>query len=338
MSSMKTKIAINGFGRIGRNILRAIIEGDNNLDVIAINDSGLIDTNIHLLKYDSIHGKMNNEIKIVEKNIISVDGQNIIKLSDKDPKNLPWKELGIDIVLECTGKFNNKEGSLMHLSSGAKRVLISAPARESHITAVYGVNHRDIDANHTIISNASCTTNALAPLAMVLNDSIGIETAFMTTIHSYTGDQPTLDRNHKDLYRARSAGQSIIPTSTGAASAVGEVIPALKGKIDGVAMRVPTPNVSVIDLKIVASRMTSIDEVNSLFNNAANSDLKGILSITNEKLVSIDINHDPHSAVIAMDQTKVLNKKFVRVMAWYDNEWGFSHRMCDMADHIGQII
>ena len=335
---MKTKIAINGFGRIGRNVLRSIIQGNNNLEIIAINDSGSIDTNIHLLKYDSIHGKMNSEIKSSQKNIISVDGHNIIKLSDKDPKNLPWKKLGIDIVLECTGKFNSKAGSMMHINAGAKKVLISAPAHESHITAVYGVNHREINASHTIISNASCTTNALAPLAKVLNDSIGIESAFMTTIHSYTGDQPTLDRNHKDLYRARSAAQSIIPTSTGAASAVGDVIPALKGKIDGFAMRVPTPNVSVIDLKIVASRATSIDEINSLFYNAANSDLKNILSITNEKVVSIDINHDPHSAVIAMDQTKVLNEKFVRIMAWYDNEWGFSHRMCDMADHIGQII
>lgn len=336
---MVTKIAINGFGRIGRNILRAIVEDrKENLDVIAINDSGSIETNIHLLKYDSVHGRFPKDIDIYDMETINISGKHIKKLSNRNPETLPWKDLDIDIVLECTGKFNHKDLAIKHIQSGAKKVLISAPALKADITSVFGVNHKNIGKNHTIISNASCTTNALAPIAMVLNNSVGIESAFMTTIHSYTGDQPTLDRNHKDLYRSRSAAQSIIPTFTGAAEAVGEVLPELKGKIDGVAMRVPTPNVSVIDLKFTCSRDTTIEEINQIFIDASKTILKNIIDITEEKLVSIDLNHDNHSAIIAIDQTKVLNKRFVRVMAWYDNEWGFSHRMCDIATLIGKLL
>jgi glyceraldehyde 3-phosphate dehydrogenase len=334
---MAVKIAINGFGRIGRNILRALIEDKiDGLDVVAINDSGSIETNVHLLKYDSVHGKFPEKIDIFDKDIISINGKHIKKISNKNLEKLSWKD--IDIVLECTGKFNDGKLAIQHIKSGAKKVLISAPAINVDITSVFGVNHNDIDKNHNIISNASCTTNALAPIAMILNNSVGIESAFMTTIHSYTGDQPTLDRNHRDLYRSRSASQSIIPTSTGAAKAVGDVIPELKGKIDGVAMRVPTPNVSVIDLKFTSSRTTSVEEINQIFIDASGSGLKNIINITEEKVVSIDLNHDKHSAIIAIDQTKVLNKKFIRVMAWYDNEWGFSHRMCNMAAHIGKLL
>ena len=334
---MAAKIAINGFGRIGRNILRAIIEDRiDGLDVIAINDSGSIETNVHLLKYDSVHGKLPEKIDILDKDTISINGKHIKKISNKNLETLSWKD--IDIVLECTGKFNDGDLAIQHIKSGAKKVLISAPAKNADITSVFGVNHKNIDKNHNIISNASCTTNALAPIAMILNNSVGIESAFMTTIHSYTGDQPTLDRNHRDLYRSRSAAQSIIPTSTGAAKAVGYVIPELKGKIDGVAMRVPTPNVSVIDLKFTSSKNTSVEEINQIFIDASEAGLKNIIDITEEKLVSIDLNHDKHSAIIAIDQTKVLNKRFIRVMAWYDNEWGFSHRMCNMAVHIGKLL
>ena len=334
---MAAKIAINGFGRIGRNILRAIIEDRiDGLDVIAINDSGSIETNVHLLKYDSVHGRFPEKIDILDKDTISINGKHIKKISNKNLETLPWKD--IDIVLECTGKFNDRDLAIQHIKSGAKKVLISAPAKNADITSVFGVNHKNIDKNHNIISNASCTTNALAPIAMILNNSVGIESAFMTTIHSYTGDQPTLDRNHRDLYRSRSAAQSIIPTSTGAAKAVGYVIPELKGKIDGVAMRVPTPNVSVIDLKFTSSKNTSVEEINQIFIDASEAGLKNIIDITEEKLVSIDLNHDKHSAIIAIDQTKVLNKRFIRVMAWDDNEWGFSHRMCNMAVHIGKLL
>jgi glyceraldehyde 3-phosphate dehydrogenase len=262
----------------------------------------------------------------------------IKKLSNRNPIELEWGKIGADIILECTGKFNNKIEAQKHMHSGAKKVLISAPAKNADITSVYGVNHKQINKDHLIISNASCTTNALAPLAAILHKKIGIDSAFMTTIHSYTGDQPTLDRNHKDLYRARSAAQSIIPTTTGAAKAVGEVIPELNGKIDGVAMRVPTPNVSVIDLNFVASRDTTVEEINNQFSFASENDFKNIISVTDEKLVSIDINHDKHSAILALDQTKLINKRFGRIMAWYDNEWGFSHRMCDMAIHIGNML
>ena len=335
---MTVKIAINGFGRIGRNVLRAVIEShEKEIKVVAINDSGPINTNVHLLKYDSVHGRLNSDIKIINENTFEINGMEIKKLSNRNPEELEWGKLGVDIVLECTGKFNNKADAMKHIQSGAKKVLISAPAKNADITSVYGVNQNQINKDHIIISNASCTTNALAPLAAVLHKTIGIDSAFMTTIHAYTGDQPTLDRNHKDLYRARSAAQSIIPTTTGAAKAVGEVIPDLNGKIDGVAMRVPTPNVSVIDLNFVASRNTTIEEINNMFSNASENDFKKIIRVTNEQVVSIDINHDEHSAILALDQTKLINKRFGRIMAWYDNEWGFSHRMCDMAIHIGNL-
>ncbi len=335
---MTVKIAINGFGRIGRNVLRAVIEShEKEIKVVAINDSGPINTNVHLLKYDSVHGRLNSDIKIINENTFEINGMEIKKLSNRNPEELEWGKLGVDIVLECTGKFNNKADAMKHIQSGAKKVLISAPAKNADITSVYGVNQNQINKDHIIISNASCTTNALAPLAAVLHKTIGIDSAFMTTIHAYTGDQPTLDRNHKDLYRARSAAQSIIPTTTGAAKAVGEVIPDLNGKIDGVAMRVPTPNVSVIDLNFVASRDTTIEEINKMFSNASENDFKKIIRVTNEQVVSIDINHDEHSAILALDQTKLINKRFGRIMAWYDNEWGFSHRMCDMAIHIGNL-
>jgi glyceraldehyde 3-phosphate dehydrogenase len=335
---MTVKIAINGFGRIGRNVLRAVIEShEKEIKVVAINDSGPLKTNVHLLKYDSVHGRLNSDIKIINDDTFEVNGMKIKKLSNRNPEELEWGKLGVDIVLECTGKFNNKADAMKHIQSGAKKVLISAPAKNADITSVYGVNQNQINKDHIIISNASCTTNALAPLAAVLHKTIGIDSAFMTTIHAYTGDQPTLDRNHKDLYRARSAAQSIIPTTTGAAKAVGEVIPDLNGKIDGVAMRVPTPNVSVIDLNFVASRDTTIEEINNMFSYASENDFKKIIRVTSEQVVSIDINHDEHSAILALDQTKLINKRFGRIMAWYDNEWGFSHRMCDMAIHIGNL-
>lgn len=335
---MTVKIAINGFGRIGRNVLRAVIESHKKeIKVVAINDSGPIKTNVHLLKYDSVHGRLNSDIKIINDDTFEINGMKIKKLSNRNPEELEWGKLDVDIVLECTGKFNNKADAMKHIQSGAKKVLISAPAKNADITSVYGVNQNQINKDHIIISNASCTTNALAPLAAVLHKTIGIDSAFMTTIHAYTGDQPTLDRNHKDLYRARSAAQSIIPTTTGAAKAVGEVIPDLNGKIDGVAMRVPTPNVSVIDLNFVASRDTTIEEINNMFSYASENDFKKIIRVTDEQVVSIDINHDEHSAILALDQTKLINKRFGRIMAWYDNEWGFSHRMCDMAIHIGNL-
>ena len=335
---MTIKVAINGFGRIGRNVARAIIsDHTQEIDLLAINDSASVETNLHLLKYDSIHGALVDKIEKINSDLFKINKNQIKKFSSKDPNDLPWGDLNIDLVLECTGKFNDKKLSVKHINAGAKKVLISAPAKDVDITAVFGVNHHEIMADHKVISNASCTTNALAPLAMALNDSVGIDTAFMTTIHSYTGDQPTLDRNHKDLYRARSAAQSIIPTTTGAAISVGEVIPQLRGKIDGMAMRVPIPNVSAIDLKFTANRDTTINEVNEILVQASNNQFLNILKTTNEKLVSIDINHDSHSAVIALDQTRVTNKKFVRVMAWYDNEWGFSQRMCDMSKHIGRL-
>ena len=335
---MALKVAINGFGRIGRNVARAIIRDHTpSIELAAINDSAPIETNMHLLKYDSVHGTLNDEIKKIDSDSFEINKKQIKKFSTKTPENIPWGDLNIDLVLECTGKFNDKKLSVKHVDAGAKKVLISAPAKAVDKTAVFGVNHLELKPEHTVISNASCTTNALAPMMKALNDTIGIDTAFMTTIHSYTGDQPTLDRNHKDLYRSRSAAQSIIPTTTGAAISVGEVIPQLKGRIDGIAMRVPTPNVSVIDLKFTASQATSINEINKILVQASNNQFLNILKTTDEKLVSIDLNHDSHSAVIALDQTRVTNKTFVRVMAWYDNEWGFSQRMCDMAKYIGTL-
>jgi glyceraldehyde 3-phosphate dehydrogenase len=327
---MTIRVAINGFGRIGRNILRAIVEtGRRDIEVIAANDLGPVETNAHLLRYDSVHGRFPHEVT-VKGDTINV-GEGAIKITaERDPSKLPWKELGVDIALECTGLFTTKDKASAHLTAGAKRVLVSAPADGADATIVFGVNHDTLTKDQKVVSNGSCTTNCLAPVAKVLNDTIGIETGFMTTIHAYTGDQPTLDTYHKDLYRARAAAMSMIPTSTGAAKAIGLVLPELKGKLDGVSIRVPVPNVSVIDLKVVAKRETDKQEVNDAMKRAAEQQLKGILSYTNDPNVSIDFNHNPYSATFHMDHTKVMNGTLVRVMAWYDNEWGFSERMVDL--------
>ena len=328
---MTVKVAINGFGRIGRNILRAIIEsGRNDLEVVSINDLGPVETNAHLIRHDSVHGRFPHEVKVAGD---SIDvGRGPIKVTAiKDPAQLPHKALGVEVALECTGIFASKEKAAAHLAAGAKRVLVSAPAEGADLTVVYGVNHDKLGKQHLVVSNASCTTNCLAPVAKVLNDAVGIEKGFMTTIHAYTNDQPSLDQVHKDLYRARAAALSMIPTSTGAAKAVGLVLPELAGKLDGVAIRVPTPNVSVVDFKFVAKRKTDKDEINAAIQRAAKQQLKGILAVTDAPNVSIDFNHDPHSAIFHLDQTKVMDGTLVRVMAWYDNEWGFSNRMADTA-------
>jgi glyceraldehyde 3-phosphate dehydrogenase len=335
---MSVRVAINGFGRIGRLTLRAAIEaGRKDIQVVAINDLGPVETNAHLLRFDSVHGRFPAEVK--------VDGDTMdcgfgpIKVTAiKDPATLPWKDLGIDIVLECTGIFTSKEKASAHLKAGAKAVLVSAPADGVDMTVVYGVNHDKLTKAHTVVSNASCTTNCLAPVVKVLNDAVGIEKGFMTTIHSYTGDQPTLDTLHKDMYRARAAALNMIPTSTGAAKAVGLVLPELAGKLDGVAIRVPTPNVSVVDLKFVAKKATSKDEINGAIQRAAEQQLKGVLGYTEQPNVSSDFNHDPRSSIFHMDQTKVMDGNLVRVMSWYDNEWGFSNRMLDTAVAMGKLL
>ena len=335
---MTVRVAINGFGRIGRNILRAIVEsGRKDILVVGINDLGPVETNAHLLRYDSVHGRFPGEVK-VSGDTIDVGAGPIKVTAIKDPSTLPWKDLNVDIALECTGIFVTREKAAAHLTAGAKRVIISAPAEGVDLTVVYGVNHDKLTKDHLVISNASCTTNCLAPVAKVLNDAIGIDKGFMTTIHSYTGDQPTLDTMHKDLYRGRAAALSMIPTSTGAAKAVGLVLPELNGKLDGVAIRVPTPNVSVVDFKFVAKRKTDKDEVNAAITRAAEQQLKGILGFTNAPNVSIDFNHDPRSSIFHMDQTKVMDGTLVRVMSWYDNEWGFSNRMADTAGAMGKLI
>ena len=335
---MSVKVAINGFGRIGRNILRSIIENkNNNIKVVGINDLGPIETNAHLLKYDSVHGILNRDV-IINGSDLDVGTGPIKVTAERNPENLPWKELDVDVVLECTGIFTSKEKAQQHITAGAKKVLISAPASGVDLTVVYGVNHKKISSEHQILSNASCTTNCLAPLAYVLNKSIGIENGFMTTIHSYTGDQPTLDTMHSDLYRARAAAANMIPTSTGAAKAVGLVLPELDGKLDGVAIRVPTQNVSVVDFKFNSKKETSIEEINEAIKIASENELKNILSFNDKKLVSSDFNHNPSSSIFHSDQTKVMNKKFVRILSWYDNEWGFSNRMCDTALEIGKYI
>ena len=335
---MSVKVAINGFGRIGRNILRSIIENENdNIKVVGINDLGPIETNAHLLKYDSVHGILNRDV-IINGSDLDVGTGPIKVTSERNPENLPWKELDVDVVLECTGIFTSKEKAQQHITAGAKKVLISAPASGVDLTVVYGVNHKKISSEHQILSNASCTTNCLAPLAYVLNKSIGIENGFMTTIHSYTGDQPTLDTMHSDLYRARAAAANMIPTSTGAAKAVGLVLPELDGKLDGVAIRVPTQNVSVVDFKFNSKKETSIEEINEAIKIASENELKNILCFNDKKLVSSDFNHNPSSSIFHSDQTKVMNKKFVRILSWYDNEWGFSNRMCDTALEIGKYI
>ena len=339
---MAIRVAINGFGRIGRNVLRAIAEfGRTDIEVVGINDLGPVETNAHLLRFDSVHGRFPGTVT-VDGDFISISNGKIsakIKVSaERDPSKLPWKALGVDIALECTGIFTSKEKASAHLTAGAKRVLVSAPADNADATIVYGVNNDTLKKSDMVVSNGSCTTNCLAPVAKVLNDTVGIETGFMTTIHAYTGDQPTLDTLHKDLYRGRAAAMSMIPTSTGAAKAIGLVLPELNGKLDGVSIRVPTPNVSVIDLKIVAQRKTSKEEINEAMKRAAEQQLKGILGYTTAPNVSIDFNHDLHSATFAMDQTKVQNGTLVRVLAWYDNEWGFSNRMADTAVAMGKLL
>jgi glyceraldehyde 3-phosphate dehydrogenase len=335
---MAVRVAINGFGRIGRNVLRAIYEAKrDDIEVVAINDLGPVETNAHLLRFDSVHGRFPGTV--------TVDGDSIdlgrgkIKVTVvRDPATLPWKDLGIDVGLECTGIFTARDKAAALLTAGARRVLVSAPSDGADATIVFGVNHDKLTKDHLVVSNGSCTTNCLAPVAKVLHDTVGIETGFMTTIHAYTGDQPTLDTMHKDLYRGRAAALSMIPTSTGAAKAIGLVLPELKGKLDGVAIRVPTPNVSVIDLKIVAQRTTTKEEINEAMKRASEQQLKGILGYTTAPNVSIDFNHDPHSSTFHMDQTKVQNGTLVRVMAWYDNEWGFSNRMADTAVAIGKLL
>jgi glyceraldehyde 3-phosphate dehydrogenase len=335
---MAIRVAINGFGRIGRNILRAVYEAKrSDIEIVAVNDLGPVETNAHLLRFDSVHGRFPGEVT-VEGDSISLGHGKIKVTAVKDPSTLPWKDLGIDIALECTGIFTARDKAAAHLTAGAKRVLVSAPADGADATIVYGVNHHKLSKEHLVVSNGSCTTNCLAPVAKVLNDTVGIETGFMTTIHAYTGDQPTLDTMHKDLYRGRAAALSMIPTSTGAAKAIGLVLPELNGKLDGVAIRVPTPNVSVIDLKIIARKSTTKEEINEAIKRAAAQELKGILGTTSAPNVSIDFNHDAHSATFAFDQTKVQAGTLVRVLAWYDNEWGFSNRMADTAVAIGKLI
>jgi glyceraldehyde 3-phosphate dehydrogenase len=335
---MTTRIAINGFGRIGRLVLRAAYESRrDDLEIVAVNDLGPVETNAHLLRYDSVHGRFPGEIATGE-GWIDLGRGRIRVTAERDPTKLPWRELGVDVALECTGIFTKREAAAKHLVAGAKRVLVSAPADDADLTVVMGVNHADLRPAHIVVSNASCTTNCLAPVAYVLHRGIGIERGYMTTIHAYTGDQSLVDTLHRDLRRARAAAQSLIPTSTGAAKAVGLVLPALKGKLDGTAIRVPTANVSLIDFKFDAARETSADEVNMLMVEAAESNrLKGIIGINKAPTVSIDFNHDPHSAIFDVTQTQVLDNRFVRVLAWYDNEWGFSNRMVEIAGRVGGL-
>lgn len=334
---MSVKVAINGFGRIGRNVLRAIIEsGRTDIDVVAINDLGPVETNAHLLQYDSVHGRFPVNVTTTED---SIDvGRGPIKVTAiRNPADLPWGD--VDIVLECTGIFTSKEACQAHLENGSSRVLISAPGKNADKTIVFGVNDGTLTSDDIVVSNASCTTNCLSPVAKVLNDAIGIKRGFMTTVHSYTGDQPTLDTMHSDLYRARAAAMSMIPTSTGAAKAVGLVMPELNGVLDGVAIRVPTPNVSCVDLTFETKRDTTVEEINELMHAAAASGpLKGILGVTDSKLVSMDFNHDPHSSIFATDQTKVMDGNLCRILTWYDNEWGFSNRMGDTAVAMGKLL
>ncbi|NDV52463.1 MULTISPECIES: type I glyceraldehyde-3-phosphate dehydrogenase [Roseobacteraceae] len=333
---MTVKVAINGFGRIGRNVLRAIIEsGRTDIEVVAINDLGPVETNAHLLQFDSVHGRFPHPVS-VSGDTIDV-GRGPIKVSaERNPADLPWAH--VDVVMECTGIFTDREKAAAHLANGASRVLVSAPSAGADKTIVYGVNDDTLTKDDLVVSNASCTTNCLSPVAKVLNDTVGIKKGFMTTIHSYTGDQPTLDTMHKDLYRARAAAMSMIPTSTGAAKAVGLVLPELNGKLDGVAIRVPTPNVSVVDLVFEAERETTVEEINDAIRVAANGKLSGILGYTDKKNVSIDFNHDPHSSIFHTDQTKVMEGTMVRILSWYDNEWGFSNRMSDTAVAMGKLI
>jgi glyceraldehyde 3-phosphate dehydrogenase len=335
---MAVRVAINGFGRIGRLVLRAIMEsGRKDIEVVGINDLGPVATNAHLFRHDTVHGAYRGEVKTKDDGMDV--GRGFMKVTaERDPAKLPWKDLGVEIALECTGLFTDKEKASKHLEAGAKRVLISAPGTNSDLTVVYGVNHDKLQKSHTVVSAASCTTNCLAPVAHVLHNALGIERGFMTTIHSYTGDQPTLDTMHKDLHRARAAALNMIPTSTGAAKAVGLVIPALNGKLDGTSIRVPTPNVSVVDFKFTTAKPTTKDAVNAAIKAAAASGpLKGILATNDEPLVSMDFNHNPASSTFDLTQTQVIEGVFVRVLSWYDNEWGFSNRMGDVAVEMGKL-
>ena len=332
------KVGINGFGRIGRLILRALLENyKGQIKIAGINDLGSIEANAHLVKFDSTHGTINHEVKIT-KDGFQIDNQNIKVFAERDPAKLPWGEMGIDVVLECTGFFLDKVSAGKHIDAGAKKVIISAPAKEVDFTVVQGVNSSGLKKDHDIISNGSCTTNCLAPVAMVLESNFGIEYGYMTTIHSYTGDQKLLDTLHKDLRRARASGDSMIPTSTGAAKAMSLVLPSLKGKLDGTAIRVPTPNVSLIDLTFVPSKEVSPEIINNAMIKASQGPLKGILAVNSAPLVSKDFNHNPHSSIFDLTQTQVIKGKFCRVLSWYDNEWGFSNRMCDTAIQIAGLI
>ncbi|WP_375691265.1 type I glyceraldehyde-3-phosphate dehydrogenase [Pseudooceanicola sp. LIPI14-2-Ac024] len=333
---MTTTLAINGFGRIGRNVLRAIAEsGRDDVEVVAINDLQPVETNAHLLRYDSVHGRFPGEVTVAGDTIDLGRGP-IRVTAERDPAALPWKD--VDIALECTGFFTDREAAARHLENGSARVLVSAPAKGADRTVVFGVNEGALTSEDLVVSNASCTTNCLAPVLKVLHEAIGVTRGFMTTVHSYTGDQPTLDTGHKDLYRARAAALSMIPTSTGATRAVELVLPDLAGKLDGVAIRVPTPNVSCIDVTFDAARPTTVEEVNDVMRAAAAGPLKGVLGVTEDKLVSVDLNHVANSATFATDQTRMLDGGFVRVLAWYDNEWGFSNRMADVAAAMGRLI
>mgnify|MGYP001395246283 FL=1 len=332
------KIGINGFGRIGRLILRALLENyKDKIQVVAINDLGSIETNAHLIKYDSTHGTLNHDVK-TSKDGFEISNQKIKVFAEKDPAKVPWDKVGADVVLECTGIFLDKSSAQNHIKGGAKKVIISAPAKEVDFTIVQGVNSKELKKDHNIISNGSCTTNCLAPVAMVLENNFGIEYGYMTTIHSYTGDQKLLDTLHKDLRRARSTEGAMIPTSTGAAKALSLVLPSLKGKLDGTAIRVPTPNVSLIDFTVVTKKEVSADTINDAMSKASQNSLKGILGINKKPLVSKDFNHDSHSSIFDVTQTQVIKGKFSRVLSWYDNEWGFSNRMCDTAIQISKLI
>jgi glyceraldehyde 3-phosphate dehydrogenase len=332
------KVGINGFGRIGRLILRAILENyKNKIQVVAVNDLGSIETNAHLIKYDSTHGTINEDVQ-TSKEGFKISNHDIKVFAEKDPANIPWGKVGADVVLECTGIFLDKKSSEKHLKAGAKKVIISAPGKDVDFTIVQGVNSKELKKDHNIISNGSCTTNCLAPVAMVLEKNFGITYGYMTTIHSYTGDQKLLDTLHKDLRRARSTEGAMIPTSTGAAKAMSLVLPSLKGKLDGTAIRVPTPNVSLVDLTVVTEKEVSAESINNAMSKASNSELKGILDVNNKPLVSKDFNHNAHSSIFDLTQTQVIKGKFSRVLSWYDNEWGFSNRMCDTTIQIADLI
>ena len=334
---MTVRVAINGCGRIGRLVLRAAAEaGRNDVQVIGVNDLGSVEANAHLLRYDSVHGRYPKDVS-VNGDSINVGSGPIRVTAERDPAQLPWGELGVDVVLECTGIFTKRADAAKHIAAGARKVLISAPSGDADQTVVYGVNHDMLKAGHEVVSNASCTTNCLAPVAKVINDAIGIERGFMTTVHAYTGDQPVLDTLHKDLHRARAAASSMIPTSTGAARAVGLVLPELAGKLDGTAIRVPTPNVSLVDLTFTAARNTSVEEINGTISAAAAGPLSGVLATNDEPLVSIDFNHSPASSTFDLGQTQVVEGRFIRVLSWYDNEWGFSNRMSDVAALLGNM-